>query len=788
MGQVPVRVGVDLGALYAKGVRLDEAGNVLARCYRRHRGLLEAAFDDALEAVGFAPGDLLGVTGSGAGRIASALGIQGVDLVRAQLAGVAARGERPREILDIGGGSCTLIQLDASGALPGAHASNSLCAAGTGSFLDEQADRLGITHDDAAAVRPRRRPAVHRRPLQRLRQERPHPPAAGGLLQAGHVVRALPGHDAHAPRHPALRPAPGGPHGRHRRRGAEPRRAALAARERLGDLIAVVPEPAPGGGPRRGAAGRPRRRRLPPGGPGGAAGESCAVYPWPLTLERSSYPSFACAEAFVDEHADRGAPAGAAGRAGGAGLPRHRHRLDQHQGGGGRRGPGGGRRRLPQDRRRSGRGHPAAARRPAHRPPRACGVHLGRSAAPAPPAAAGRSWARSSAPTRSSTRSRPTWPGAVHVDPAVDTIFEIGGQDSKYMHVVDGHIRDANMNYVCAAGTGSFVEEQARKLGYLGGRGRAGGARAGAAARLGPLHRLHGAGRRGAAPGRRQPRARRWPRVMVAVVKNYLNKVVGNRHRSRSRIFFQGATARNPALVAAFERLLGVEMVVSPYCHVMGAYGVALLARRRMEERGQRGLHASAASTSTQRRIDHPQGDLRALPERLHHHLRRRSRGSSRRRRGATCAVATPSERRRRVEPARALPAPARAALARGGRGLRCAEHGAGRRHPPGARRSHLRADVAALLRRARASGCSSRPRPAEEIRELGSRLAGADFCFPAKVALGPRGLAGARASGVDFVFVPQLGQRAAAAGGDRLHLLPLRAGLAGLLRAAPWC
>ena len=191
MGQVPVRVGVDLGALYAKGVRLDEAGNVLARCYRRHRGLLEAAFDDALEAVGFAPGDLLGVTGSGAGRIASALGIQGVDLVRAQLAGVAARGERPREIIDVGGGSCTLIQLDAAGRFQG-YASNSLCAAGTGSFLDEQAARLDQLRGPGS-LRPRRRPADHRHALRGLRQERPHPPAAGGLHQGRPCGRASAG-------------------------------------------------------------------------------------------------------------------------------------------------------------------------------------------------------------------------------------------------------------------------------------------------------------------------------------------------------------------------------------------------------------------------------------------------------------------------------------------------------------------------------------------------------------------------------------------------------------------
>ena len=154
------------------------------------------------------------------------------------------------------------------------------------------------------------------------------------------------------------------------------------------------------------------------------------------------------------------------------------------------------------------------------------------------------------------------------------------------MHVVDGHIRDANMNYVCAAGTGSFVEEQANKLGYKvsdAGAGRAGPA---AAARHRPLHGLHGAGRRPLIRTGSTPQEA-LAAVMVSVVKNYLNKVVGNRYRSRDKIFFQGATARNPALVAAFERLLDVEIVVSPYCHVMGAYGVALLTRRVMQEQGR---------------------------------------------------------------------------------------------------------------------------------------------------------------------------------------------------------
>ena len=54
---------------------------------------------------------------------------------------------------------------------------------------------------------------------------------------------------------------------------------------------------------------------------------------------------------------------------------------------------------------------------------------------------------------------------AAAIDPEVDTIFEIGGQDSKYISLYNGAIVDFEMNKVCAAGTGSFLEEQAEKLG-----------------------------------------------------------------------------------------------------------------------------------------------------------------------------------------------------------------------------------------------------------------------------------------------------------------------------------
>lgn len=169
--------------------------------------------------------------------------------------------------------------------------------------------------------------------------------------------------------------------------------------------------------------------------------------------------------------------------------------------------------------------------------------------------------------------------GAVRVDPAVETIFEIGGQDAKYMAVRNGHIVDANMNYVCAAGTGSFVEEQASRLGYaveeigeaaLGTAPPFTSSRCTVFMEQDVLDLLRRGATRPEAAGA----------VMYSVVDNYLGQVVGPRPTGSRRVFFQGATARNRGLVAAFEQTLGVEVVVSPLCHVFGAYGAALLAMK----------------------------------------------------------------------------------------------------------------------------------------------------------------------------------------------------------------
>jgi len=171
---------------------------------------------------------------------------------------------------------------------------------------------------------------------------------------------------------------------------------------------------------------------------------------------------------------------------------------------------------------------------------------------------------------------------AVQIDSSVDTIFEIGGQDSKYISLDNGVVVDFEMNKVCAAGTGSFLEEQAEKLDIS--IKEEFGALALSAqepVRMGERctvfiesdlvhHQQRGAKKDDLVAG-----------LSYSIVQNYLNRVVGDR-RIGNRIFFQGGTAFNKGVIAAFERVLGKEIVVPENHDVTGAIGVAILA---MEER-----------------------------------------------------------------------------------------------------------------------------------------------------------------------------------------------------------
>jgi predicted CoA-substrate-specific enzyme activase len=164
----------------------------------------------------------------------------------------------------------------------------------------------------------------------------------------------------------------------------------------------------------------------------------------------------------------------------------------------------------------------------------------------------------------------------------VDTIFEIGGQDSKFIRLDHGVVVDFTMNEACAAGTGSFLEEQAEKLGIsIKGEFAQLALDSKTPARLGErctvfMERdvtsllLKGAEVGDLAAG-----------LAYSVALNYLNRVVRGRKIGKN-IFFQGGTAYNDAVAAAFSQILGQEIIVPPHNGVIGAIGMALLARDRM--------------------------------------------------------------------------------------------------------------------------------------------------------------------------------------------------------------
>jgi predicted CoA-substrate-specific enzyme activase len=168
---------------------------------------------------------------------------------------------------------------------------------------------------------------------------------------------------------------------------------------------------------------------------------------------------------------------------------------------------------------------------------------------------------------------------AIFIDPEVDTIFEIGGQDSKYISIRNGIVVDFEMNKACAAGTGSFLEEQAEKLGisikeefaclaFSSDRPCPLGERCTVFMENSLMANLaKGASKEDLIAG-----------LAYSIVENYINRVVAGKPIG-NKIFFQGGVAFNKAVVAAFERYLGKKIIVPPHHDVTGAIGMALIAR-----------------------------------------------------------------------------------------------------------------------------------------------------------------------------------------------------------------
>ena len=168
-------------------------------------------------------------------------------------------------------------------------------------------------------------------------------------------------------------------------------------------------------------------------------------------------------------------------------------------------------------------------------------------------------------------------------DEPVDTIFEIGGQDSKYISIDNGIVVDFTMNEACAAGTGSFLEEQAGKLGISIKKDFAELAlKSESPIRLGERCTVFMEKDVTAFMQQNRDIKDITAGLAYAVVHNYLNRVVRGRHIGE-HIYFQGGTAYNRAVAAAFATILGKEIVVPPHNGVIGAIGAALLSKEKIQ-------------------------------------------------------------------------------------------------------------------------------------------------------------------------------------------------------------
>lgn len=195
---------------------------------------------------------------------------------------------------------------------------------------------------------------------------------------------------------------------------------------------------------------------------------------------------------------------------------------------------------------------------------------------------------------------------AVAADPDCDTVFEIGGQDSKYIGLARGQVADFQMNKVCAAGTGSFVEEQAARLGIALDEYGPVALAAAAPPDLGERCTVFMETALATAQAAGVAKEDLAAAICHSVVRNYLHKVVGTKPVGK-RIVLQGGVAYNPAIVAAFRHYAGDGLTVSPWFAVSGAVGAALLALQMRAHGGEafrtafRGFDLSGPAPSRRR-------------------------------------------------------------------------------------------------------------------------------------------------------------------------------------------
>ena len=170
--------------------------------------------------------------------------------------------------------------------------------------------------------------------------------------------------------------------------------------------------------------------------------------------------------------------------------------------------------------------------------------------------------------------------GTLSFHPDVRTILEIGGQDSKIILIENGIISDYAMNTLCAAGTGSFLTSQAKRLGIpieefgeialSSSNPTKIAARCTVFAESDLVHKLQvGFPKEDIVAG-----------LCKSIVLNYLNNV-GKGKKIVGPIVFQGGVSKNIGVVKYFKEVLKEDIIVDKSGHLMGAIGIAILSRKK---------------------------------------------------------------------------------------------------------------------------------------------------------------------------------------------------------------
>ena len=174
--------------------------------------------------------------------------------------------------------------------------------------------------------------------------------------------------------------------------------------------------------------------------------------------------------------------------------------------------------------------------------------------------------------------------GTLSVNPNVRTILEIGGQDSKIILINNGIIVDYAMNTLCAAGTGSFLSSQAKRLdipieefGKLALKSKNPAkiaARCTVFAESDLIHKAQvGYSKEDIVAG-----------LCKSIVLNYLNNV-GKGKKILEPVVFQGGVSKNEGVLKYFRDVLGMNVTVDPNSHLMGALGIAILSHKHSDGR-----------------------------------------------------------------------------------------------------------------------------------------------------------------------------------------------------------